>query len=150
MMLVLDTNVVSELRKVRLGKADANVAAWAQSVDAADLFISAITVMELELGVLSLERKDAAQGAVLRLWLEQQVLPEFSGRTLAVVSAVAQRCARLHVPDKRGERDALIAATALVHGMAVVTRNTADFQPTGVALINPWEWSDVCGAGIRT
>ncbi|MBP6304990.1 MAG: type II toxin-antitoxin system VapC family toxin [Giesbergeria sp.] len=150
MMLVLDTNVVSELRKVRLGKADANVAAWAQSVDAADLFISAITVMELELGVLSLERKDAAQGAVLRLWLEQQVLPEFSGRTLAVDSAVAQRCARLHVPDKRGERDALIAATALVHGMAVVTRNTADFQPTGVALINPWEWSDVCGAGIRT
>ncbi len=150
MMLVLDTNVVSELRKVRLGKADANVAAWAQSVDAADLFISAITVMELELGVLSLERKDAAQGAVLRLWLEQQVLPEFSGRTLAVDSAVAQRCARLHVPDKRGERDALIAATALVHGMAVVTRNTADFQPTGVALINPWEWSDVCGTGIRT
>ena len=150
MMLVLDTNVVSELRKVRLGKADANVAAWAQSVDAADLFISAITVMELELGVLSLERKDAAQGAVLRLWLEQQVLPEFSGRTLAVDSAVAKRCARLHVPDKRGERDALIAATALVHGMAVVTRNTADFQPTGVALINPWEWSDVCGAGIRT
>ena len=150
MMLVLDTNVVSELRKVRLGKADANVAAWAQSVDAADLFISAITVMELELGVLSLERKDAAQGAVLRLWLEQQVLPEFSGRTLAVDSAVAHRCARLHVPAKRGERDALIAATALVHGMAVVTRNTADFQPTGVALINPWEWSDVCGAGIRT
>ena len=138
MMLVLDTNVVSELRKVRLGKADANVAAWAQSVDAADLFISAITVMELELGVLSLERKDAAQGAVLRLWLEQQVLPEFSGRTLAVDSAVAQRCARLHVPDKRGERDALIAATAMVHGMAVVTRNTADFAATGVSLLNPF------------
>ena len=139
MMFVLDTNVVSELRKVRLGKADANVAAWAQSVDAADLFVSAITIMELELGVLSIERKDASQGALLRTWLDHHVLPEFSGRTLPVDTAVAQRCARLHVPDKRGERDALIAATALVHGMAVVTRNTADFKPTGVALINPWE-----------
>jgi predicted nucleic acid-binding protein len=139
MMFVLDTNVVSELRKVRLGKADVSVAAWAQSVDAADLFVSAITIMELELGVLSIERKDATQGAMLRAWLEQHVLPEFSGRTLPVDTAVAQRCARLHVPDKRGERDALIAATALVHGMTVVTRNVVDFKPTGVATINPWE-----------
>lgn len=139
MMFVLDTNVVSELRKVRLGKADANVAAWAQSVDAADLFVSAITIMELELGVLSVERRDATQGAMLRAWLEQHVLPEFSGRMLPIDTAVAQRCARLHVPDKRGERDALIAATALVHGMTVVTRNVADFQPTGVTLVNPWE-----------
>jgi toxin FitB len=139
MMFVLDTNVVSELRKVRLGKADTNVTAWTASVDAADLFVSAITIMELELGVLSIERKDATQGAMLRSWLEQHVLPEFSGRTLPVDTAVAQRCTRLHVPDKRGERDALIAATALVHGMTVVTRNFADFKPTGVPLINPWE-----------
>ena len=139
MMFVLDTNVVSELRKVRMGKADANVAAWAQSVDAADLFVSALTILELELGVLQVERKDANQGALLRLWLEQQVLPEFAGRTLPVDAVVAQRCARLHVPDRRGERDALIAATALVHGMTVVTRNVADFKPTGVPLINPWE-----------
>lgn len=139
MMFVLDTNVVSELRKVRLGKADANVTAWAERVDAADLFVSAITIMELELGVLSVERKDAAQGAALRSWLEQQVLPEFSGRTLPVDTAVAQRCARLHVPDKRGERDALIAATALVHGMTMVTRNVADLKPTGVSILNPWE-----------
>ena len=139
MMFVLDTNVVSELRKVRFGKADVNVAAWAQSVDAADLFVSAITLMELELGVLSIERKDATQGAKLRSWLEQQVLPEFSGRTLSIDAAVAQRCARLHVPDQRGERDALIAATALVHGMTVATRNVADFKPTGVSIINPWE-----------
>lgn len=138
MLYVLDTNVVSELRKIRLGKADPNVAAWAGSVDAAELFISAITVMELELGVLSIERKDAAQGALLRAWLEQQVLPEFAARTLAVDTAVAQRCARLHVPDRRGERDALIAATALVHGMTLVTRNVSDFQPTGVSLLNPW------------
>jgi len=137
-MYVLDTNVLSELRKVRLGRADTNVAAWAESVDAADLFISAITVMELELGVLSIERKDATQGAMLRSWLEQHVLPEFSGRTLPIDTAVAQRCARLHVPDKRGERDALIAATALVHGMTVVTRNVSDFEPTGVPIVNAW------------
>lgn len=139
MMFVLDTNVVSELRKVRFGKADANVTAWAESVDAADLFVSAITIMELELGVLSIERKDASQGAMLRSWLEQHVLPEFSGRTLSVDTAVAQRCARLHVPDKRGASDALIAATALVHGMTVVTRNVVDFTPTGVAILNPWD-----------
>ncbi len=139
MMFVLDTNVVSELRKVRLGKADTNVTAWTDSVDAAELFVSAITIMELELGVLSIERKDATQGALLRSWLEQHVLPEFSRRTLPVDTAVAQRCGRLHVPDKRGERHALIAATALVQGMTVVTRNVADFKPTGVPLINPWE-----------
>lgn len=138
MMYVLDTNVVSELRKVRAGKADPNVVAWTARVDAADLFISAITVMELELGVLAVERKDVAQGAMLRTWLEQSVLPEFDGRTLPVDTAVAQRCARLHVPDRRSERDALIAATALVHGMTVVTRNVADFEATGVSLVNPW------------
>lgn len=139
MMYVLDTNVVSELRKVRIGKADPNVASWAENVDAASLFVSAITIMELELGVLSIERKDATQGAMLRAWLEQHVLPEFSGRTLPIDTTVAQRCAKLHIPDKRGERDALIAATALVHGMTVVTRNMVDFQSTGVTILNPWE-----------
>ena len=97
--------------------------------------------MELELGILLVERKDAVQGAVLRAWLEQRVVPEFSGRTLSVDTAVAQRCARLHVPDQRNERDALIAATALVHGMTVVTRNVIDFRPTGVTIVNPWDGS---------
>jgi predicted nucleic acid-binding protein len=138
-MFVLDTNVVSELRKLGLGRADPNVAAWAMRVDASDLFVSAITIMELELGVLSLERKDATQGAILRLWLDRHVLPEFAGRTLPVDTAVAQRCARLHVPDRHGERDALIAATAIVHGMTLVTRNVADFKPTGVSFVNPWD-----------
>ncbi|MDE9565638.1 type II toxin-antitoxin system VapC family toxin [Xenorhabdus bovienii] len=138
-MYVLDTNVVSELRKIRAGKADPNMAKWAESVDAADLFVSAITIMELELGILLIERKDTTQGAMLRAWLEQHVLPEFSERTLPVDTAVAQRCARLHVPDKCSERDALIAATALVHGMTVVTRNVADFQSSGVTILNPWE-----------
>jgi toxin FitB len=138
-MFVLDTNVVSELRKVRHGKADANVAAWAENADADSLFVSAISILELELGVLSVERRDAAQGAVLRDWLAHHVLPEFSARTLAVDTAVALRCARLHVPDRRSERDALIAASAHVHGMTVVTRNIVDFQGTGVPLINPWD-----------
>lgn len=138
-MFVLDTNVVSELRKVRSGKADPHVAAWADAVDAASLHLSSVTVLELELGVLQLERKDARQGALLRTWLDTLVLPEFNGRILAIDAAVAQRCARLHVPDPRAERDALIAATALVHGMTVVTRNTADFEATGVPLLNPWD-----------
>ena len=139
MRFLLDTNVVSELRKIRHGKADVYVTRWAESIDAADLHISALTIVELDIGVLQLERRDKTQGAALRVWLDQHVLPEFAGRVLPVDTAVAQRCARLHVPDRRSERDALIAATALVHGMTVMTRNVADFQPTGVPLLNPWD-----------
>lgn len=146
-MFVLDTNVVSELRKVRLGRADDGVARWAESVNAQDLYVSAITIEELELGVLLLERRDATQGAVLRVWLEQHVLPAFDGRVLSVDTAVARRSARLHVPDPRPERDGLIAASALVHGMTVVTRNAVDFEPMGVPLLNPWSSSS--GAKAR-
>ncbi len=138
-MFVLDTNVISELRKINAGKADHRVALWADEVEAGSLHISAITVLELELGILKIERRDPAQGAMLRAWLETRVLPEFDGRIFPVDTVVARRCARLHVPDPRAERDALIAATALVHGMIVVTRNTADFAATGVPLLNPWE-----------
>jgi toxin FitB len=138
-MFVLDTNVVSELRKIRLGKADPNLTEWADSVDAGSLHISAITVLELEIGILQLERKDPRQGTMLRTWFDTLVLPEFNGRIFPVDTAVAQRCARLHVPDPRAERDALIAATALVHGMTVVTRNLAEFEATGVPLLNPWD-----------
>ena len=138
-MFVLDTNVISELRKAGDGKADANVTAWLSSVDAGTLYLSAMTLMEIELGVLRVERRDASQGTRLRAWITQHVLPEFQDRTLAVDAAVALRCAALHVPDPRAERDALIAATALVHGMTVVTRNVADFEATGVAVLNPWD-----------
>ena len=138
-MYLLDTNVVSELRKVRSGKADLNVAAWADSVDAALLFISVITVQELEIGVLLAERRDEAQGALLRRWLNEHVLPSFEGRIISVDTNIVARSASLDVPDPRPFRDGLIAATALVHGLTVVTRNTHDFEPTGVALINPWE-----------
>jgi toxin FitB len=137
-MFLLDTNVVSELRKVRVGKADAQVASWADSMDAADLYLSVMTLQELEIGVLLVERRDPAQGKLLRVWFDSHVLPAFAGRILPVSEAVARRSAQLHVPDPRPLRDALIAATALVHRMTVVTRNVADFAAAGVSVINPW------------
>lgn len=138
-MFLLDTNVVSELRKAGAGKADLNVVGWLSGQDAAACYVSAVTLMELDLGILLMERRDPAQGERLRAWMEGYVLPEFSERTVPVDRAVALACARLHVPDPRPERDAFIAASALVHGMTLVTRNVADFAPMGVALINPWE-----------
>ncbi|MFB3303578.1 type II toxin-antitoxin system VapC family toxin [Pseudomonas sp. AMR01] len=135
-MYLLDTNVISELRKPHANK---NVIAWAKSVIAARLFISAITVKELETCVLRMERRDPAQGKLLRTWLKRHVMPAFDARILPVDAAVALRCAHLHVPDQANESDALIAATALVHGLTVVTRNVNDFKSSGVALINPWD-----------
>jgi predicted nucleic acid-binding protein len=135
-MFLLDTNVISELRRPQ--RADSNVVAWAGANSAASFFLSVISILEIELGALQIARRDAAQGAILRAWIGDQILPRFEGRILAVDTAVAQRCARLHVPDPRAERDALIAATAMVHGLTVVTRNVADFEPMGVALLNPW------------
>ncbi len=138
-MFILDTNVVSELRKVSAGKANRCVERWADEVNPEGLYISAITVLELEVGILQIERRDRTQGGMLREWLETRVLPEFDERILPVDTAVARRCASLHVPSPRAERDAMIAATALVHRMTVVTRNIADFATTGVPLLNPWE-----------
>jgi predicted nucleic acid-binding protein len=137
-MYLLDTNVVSELRKVRAGKADPNVARWADRVDAGELYLSVITVQELEIGVLLVERRDPVQGAMLRSWLNDHVLPAFAGRILPVDTVVALRSARLHVPDPHPVRDGLIAATALVHGMTVVTRNVEDFAGAGAKVLNPW------------
>lgn len=138
-MYLLDTNVIAELRKAQSPKVDQKVLAWANRVSAASLFLSVITVLELEKGILLIERRDPTQGAVLRSWLDTHVLPAFRERILPVDTAVAQCCARLHVPAPRPDRDALIAATALIHGLTVVTRNVADFTPTGVEIINPWE-----------
>jgi toxin FitB len=138
-MFLLDTTVISELRKAGDGKANAHVVAWLTGVDASILYISAITLMELDLGILLTERRDPTQGARLRSWMGNHVLPEFSERTVPVDAAVALRCAPLHVPDPRPERDAFIAATALVHEMTVVTCNVADFAPMGVSIINPWD-----------
>ena len=136
-MYILDTNVISELRKA--GKTHQNVRKWAERLPSASLYISVISVLELEIGVLLTERRDKEQGAILRAWMDRHVFPTFSGRVLAIDAAVAQRCATLHAPNPRSDRDALIAATALVHGLTVATRNVADFERTGVAVINPWE-----------
>ena len=140
-MFLLDTNVISELRKAGSPRADPGVLAWAASVSAGSLYISVITVLELELGILQLERRDAIQGAVLRSWMSANVMPAFAGRVLGVDAAVALRCAQLHTPNRRPERDCLIAATALVHGMTVVTRNVVDFEGRGVVLLDPWQRS---------
>lgn len=136
-MYLLDTNVVSELRRPK--KADPSVRAWAQTLPAANLYLSVISMLELEMGVLLIERRDGKQGRILRAWMDGHVLPAFAGRVLAIDTTVALRCAALHVPDPRSDRDALIAATALVHGMTVVTRNVSHFQPMGVAVVNPWQ-----------
>ncbi len=140
-MFVLDTNVVSELRKLGDGKADANVVAWISSVDAATLYLSAISLMELELGVLLAEKRQSPAASLLRTWMDSVVLPEFAERILPVDKDVALRCATLHVSTTRPHADALIAATALVHGMSLVTRNVSDFDPMHVPLINPWDRS---------
>jgi predicted nucleic acid-binding protein len=138
-MYLLDTNVIYELRKVGDGKANAAVVAWFNKIDAGEMFISALTLMELEIGILRVERRDGDQGARLRIWFETQVCPEFEDRTLSVDAAIARRCAKLHVPDPKSDRDALIAATALEHGLQIATRNMADFAATGASLINPWQ-----------
>ena len=135
-MYLLDTNVVSELRRPE--RADENVSRWAASVASGAFFLSVVTILELELGILRVERRDAAQGSHLRQWLDQRVLPRFEGRVLPIDVAVARACARLHVLDRQSERNSMIAATARVHGMVVVTRNIRDFEATGVKLFNPW------------
>ena len=136
-MFLLDTNVVSELR--RSDRAHPRVAGWSNTLSSSHTFISVITVLELETGILLRERRDPRQGAQFRTWLESKVLPSYAGRILPVDMAVARRCASLHVPNRRPDRDAFIAATAIVHGLTVVTRNTGDFEPMGVTLINPWQ-----------
>ncbi len=139
-MYLLDTNALSELRKRRSGKMSPAVEAWAGSVDQADMYLSVITIMEIELGIALLERRDARQAGVLRLWLHDKVMPAFAGRILPVDTTIALRCARLHVPDTKSERDAWIAATGLVHDLTIVTRNIVDFAGTDVSLLDPWAY----------
>lgn len=139
MTFLLDTNVISELRKAGDGRADTNVTAWVAAQDATTFLISAITILELERGVLSVQRRDPKQGGRLRKWLDDHVRPQFAGRILPIDDAIATRCAQLHIPGPRNEADALIAATALVHNLSVVTRNVKDFHETGVVVIDPWQ-----------
>lgn len=138
-MYLLDTNVVSELRKCSSGKGNPAVTQWAGSIAPNELYLSAITILEIEMGILSKERKDTKQGKLLRNWMEQRLLPAFEERILALDKNIALTCARLHIPNPKSERDAMIAATAMVHQMVVVTRNIQDFEATGVKLLNPWD-----------
>lgn len=137
-MYLLDTNVLSELRKRRTGRISPAVERWANQVDPDSLYLSVITVMEVELGIAQLDRRDPRQAGALRLWLHDRVLPAFAGRILPIDAVIALRCAHLHIPDPRSERDAWIAATGLVHDMTIVTRNGADFAATGATLFDPW------------
>ena len=135
-MFLLDTNLLSELRRPE--RAAPSVVAWASAVEPSEMFISVISILELETGALLVGRRDPAQETVLRLWIAGTVIPAFADRILPVDLAVARRCATLHVPDKRPASDALIAATALVHRLTVATRNIGDFAPMAVPLIDPW------------
>jgi toxin FitB len=137
-MFLLDTNVLSELRKTKSGRADANVVAWARNVDPNLTYVSAITVHEIEIGALIMDRRDPHQGNVFRGWLENDVLPAFRGRILPVDTLVARISASFHVPDPAPFHDAMIGATAKAHDLTLVTRNIADFQRCGVSLLNPW------------
>jgi predicted nucleic acid-binding protein len=138
-MYLLDTNVVSEFRKLGSGQINSNVQEWAEETDPELMFLSAISILELEIGVLQVERRDKKQGQVLRKWLSKHVLPAFSERILPVDLPVAQRCASLHVPNPKSERDAMIVATAIEHRMTIVTRNISDFSHSGVKMFNPWQ-----------
>jgi predicted nucleic acid-binding protein len=138
MKALLDTNVISELRKVPTGQVDAAFLAWMKVANIAELYLSAITIQELEFGVLQMERRDPAQGKVLRDWMRTQVLGEFQGRILPVDTEVAQRSAFVLLPKTKSFADNLIGATAYIHDMPVITRNVEDFEDTGVTVINPW------------
>jgi len=136
-VFVLDTNVISELRA---GKPQsAAVRGWAAQLPVNQLYLAALTILELEIAVLAMERKDSRQGGVLRAWFEGVML-EFGSQVLPFTGRTAMICAPMHVPDRRSDRDAMIAATAMEHGYTLVTRNTADFGGCGVPLLNPWQW----------
>jgi predicted nucleic acid-binding protein len=138
-MYLLDSDVIVELRKAGSEKANENVVKWANSVPTAGTFLSAITILELEIAILEFEWQDEERGAIMRKWLDDHVIPAFDGRVLPINEKVARKCAQFHSRGSHSEGATLLAATALVHGLTVVTRNIDEFKPTGVTLCNPWD-----------
>jgi predicted nucleic acid-binding protein len=138
-MLLLDTNVISELRKVTHGRTDPRFVAWSNDLRWSDLFLSAITIYELEVGISRLEEYDRLQALKLRTWFQEKVLARFEQRILVVDTAIALRSGQLQLQRTRQVEDTLIAATAQIHRMTLVTRNTQDFDDTGTQLFNPWQ-----------
>lgn len=137
-MYLLGTDVIDQLRQARSDAADCRVLSWAKSQAPSELYISVITLLEIERGIIDVERADALQGIALRQWFEYQLKTTFAPRTLAIDAAVTECCARLRLADINSERNALLSATALVNKMSLVTKDTAAFVATGVKLINPW------------
>lgn len=137
-MYLMDTNLISEMRKIEQGKGSANVTAWLGEIPNSLLCTSAVVMMELERGVLPMERKDIEQGKRLRHWLENVVKKQFNGRILPIDASTAEICAALHVPDRSPENDAWIAAQAIQHHLILVTRNEKDFAELGIRVLNPF------------
>lgn len=137
-MFLLDTNIVAESRKIQQGKADVGLSEWVKQTPVQQMYLCAITLLELERGVMRMERKDTQQGVLLRRWLDEQVKPTFQGRILPFDEYAAAICAAMHTPDPKPITDSLIAAIAKQHNMTLITRNIADFAHTGVRLLNPF------------
>jgi toxin FitB len=135
-MMLLDTNVLSELRKA--SRCNPAVVAWQREQPLEEQFVSAITLLELKLGIELAGRRNPDFSARLEIWYDTKIKRVFRDRTLPVDTTVAETCARMHAIRPRPYRDALIAATAVVHGLTVITRNTDDFSETGAKVFNPW------------
>ncbi len=139
-MYLLDTGIVLELRKAKAGQSDPGLAAWAGGVARQKLFLSALGLLEIENAAARLARKDRAAGLVARQWIDNHVMPAFEGRVLPVDAAVVRRRAQLPYANTR---DGLMAATALEHGLTLVTRKVASFRSGRVKLLNP------SGSGVQ-
>ena len=138
-MYLLDTNIISELKKLDSGKIHPQVQRWAYSINLMQTKISVVSITEIRTGILSLARKDQAQAASLDNWFTNRLLPAYRTKTLPVDAKVALIYAQLNVPNKRPINDAYIAATAIAHKLKLVTRNIQDFQGIPITLENPFE-----------
>lgn len=133
-MYLLDTGVVLELRKAKAGQSDPGLAAWASGIARQKLFISALNLLEIENAAARLGRKDRAAGLAVREWIDKSVMTAFEGRVLPVDAHIVRRRAQLPYANTR---DGLLAATALEHGLTLVTRKVASFRAGRVKLLNP-------------